>query len=464
MEWLSDDIEITDDSRPYKPYGGSRELFRCREPLVLIEGPAGTGKTRGVLEKAHVAASKYPGCRIVICRATRVSMTHSVLVTFEKKVVPVGHPILKGAHRPNRDSYIYPNGSEIVTGGLDNADRLLSTEYDMACVFEATECRKEDVEKLTTRLRNNVMPYQQLICDCNPSGPSHWLNIMAGTVKMVRILSRHRDNPSVSNAYLQKLSSLYGAMRARFFEGRWVQSDGLVYDNFDLDMNVVKKEYDWEPTRVVAGVDEGYTNPFCCLRIEMDCDSRMHVAAERYQTGLLMSEMVDAVQDLVMHRDAHDQAPEADLIVYDSAAPRLGASLKKAGLPARACKKGPDSIVDGCHLVRQRLAVQGDRLPRLTIDPSCTNLLNELDTYEWSKRTDGSTKDKPVDQFNHACDALRYLVMAIDSKTVASLTCLDFGDEDDDEPKERVVEGEKPVDSRRAFYYDDDDEYDDGWD
>ena len=38
------------ESRPYGPRGAAAELFGCRDPEVLIEGPAGTGKTRAVLE------------------------------------------------------------------------------------------------------------------------------------------------------------------------------------------------------------------------------------------------------------------------------------------------------------------------------------------------------------------------------------------------------------------------------
>ena len=44
----------------------------------------------------------------------------------------------------------------------------MSTECDMISRQEATELELADWLALTTRLRNGVMPYQQLIADCNP--------------------------------------------------------------------------------------------------------------------------------------------------------------------------------------------------------------------------------------------------------------------------------------------------------
>jgi len=128
-----------DPQKKYRPYGAAREMWCCKEKEILIDGPAGTGKTRAIVEKANLIAMKYPGSRILFVRATRASLTQSVLVTFEEKVLPEGSPVKKGARKDFRQSYRYPNGSEIVLGGMDNPDRIMSTEYDIICAFESTE-------------------------------------------------------------------------------------------------------------------------------------------------------------------------------------------------------------------------------------------------------------------------------------------------------------------------------------
>jgi phage terminase large subunit len=95
-----------------------------------------------------------------------------------------------------RQSYNYPNGSNIVVGGLDDSQRVMSTEYDMIYVMEAIETTENDWENLTTRLRNGVMPYQQIIADTNPDSPTHWLKVQRANKGLTRMIEcRHEDNP-----------------------------------------------------------------------------------------------------------------------------------------------------------------------------------------------------------------------------------------------------------------------------
>jgi len=213
----------------YTPYGGIEKVWKSRATEVLAPGPAGTGKTRGILEKVHLYLLKYPKTRGLICRKTRASMTESVLVTFEARVVQVGCD-LNNQSRRTRSSYDYDNGSVLVVGGLDNPDRIMSTEYDIIAVFEATECSEDDWEKLTTRLRNGKGPYHQIVADCNPASPSHWLKRRADRGQMEVFECRHQDNPVLwdrqakdwteqGRKYLATLQSLTGHRRARLLAG-----------------------------------------------------------------------------------------------------------------------------------------------------------------------------------------------------------------------------------------------------
>ena len=225
-------------------------------------------------------------------RKTRVSMTESVLVTWERDTLPPGHDCVSGgAKRAHRAAYHYENGSEVVVGGMDNSDRIMSTEYDLVCFFEATELTLEDFEKATSRLRNHMVPHpesshprdlltegkpdvkkireafasgrypdglykdgsslflEQAICDCNPGSLHHWLNMRPkddekegpreGLPKMTRLLSRHEDNPTVTSAYLQKLRNLTGPRRKRLYEGLWVTAEGMIYENWDPYVHII---------------------------------------------------------------------------------------------------------------------------------------------------------------------------------------------------------------------------------
>jgi len=197
--------DLQPQNLPYEPRGACEEIFSVRDKECLISGPAGTGKSIACLNKLYACCDKYPDVRALICRKTRESITQSALVSWEDKVVPKGHPCLRGADRASRKEYRFPNGSKVIVGGLrqssrDNSQQIMSTEYDIVYIQEAIELSEDDWEKITTRLRNNKMPYQQIIADTNPSAPTHWLKKRCdkGTTRILE--SRHSDNPMLWDA------------------------------------------------------------------------------------------------------------------------------------------------------------------------------------------------------------------------------------------------------------------------
>ena len=229
----------------YIPYGECLNLYETEAEEVLISGPAGTGKSRACLEKIHHLMQRYDGARALIIRKTRASLTESALQTYERWVLGYDHPITQaGARRQFRKTYLYPNGSEIIVGGLDNPTRIMSTEYDIIFVQEAIELAEDDWESLTTRLRNNVVPFQSLIADTNPGAPGHWIKQRCDQGATVLLESRHKDNPRLydnesegwtdeGTNYLTRLDRLTGARKQRLRYGKWVQPEGTIYEAYD---------------------------------------------------------------------------------------------------------------------------------------------------------------------------------------------------------------------------------------
>ena len=161
----------------YNPYGAARQLWFLRPSELLLEGPAGTGKTRALLEYLNYLCEEYAGIRVLMLRQTRESLAESVLVTYEQEVLWPGHPAVHGsASRNTRQNYQYPNGSHMVVGGLDKPEKTFSTQYDVIAVFEAREISADTWEWLARANRNFKMPWQMRIADTNPAGEFHWLN------------------------------------------------------------------------------------------------------------------------------------------------------------------------------------------------------------------------------------------------------------------------------------------------
>ena len=99
---------------------------------------------------------RYPGCRALLLRQTRRSLSLTILVTFERDVAdPRRYPFVKSQSSPdNRPNYRYQNGSEISLGGLDDLQRYLSGEYDIIYIAQAEEVNVDVLDFLKTRLSN----------------------------------------------------------------------------------------------------------------------------------------------------------------------------------------------------------------------------------------------------------------------------------------------------------------------
>lgn len=413
------------EHRPYQPYGGALALFYAREREVLIEGPAGTGKSRAVLEKIYLLADKYPGIRVLLCRKSRTSMTESVLVTWEEKVVPAGDRCLVGVSgrrisRQRRHSYVFANGSEIVVAGLDDNAAIMSTEFDVIAAFESTELAEADWDALVTRLRNGRMPYQQLIGDCNPGKPTHWLNQRAlrGTTR--RILSRHDDNPSASAEYVASLENLRGARRLRLRHGIWAAQEGLVYEEWDPARHLVPSAAIPAGWRRIRAVDFGFQNPAVCHWYAVAPSGRLVLYREYYRTRRLVP---DFAADIV--RATGTERIETTVCDWDAAE---RAQLQAAGIRCTLAYK--QSVLLGVEAVQARLREMGDGAPGLVVMADALtardqalaaaakpcSVIEEMEGYAWPLDREGrERKEIPVQVDDHGLDAMRYAVCYIDN-------------------------------------------------
>lgn len=421
---------FTREQRPYKRYGAALAMWRSGKPEVLLSGPAGTGKSRACLEKLHHCADKYPGMRALIARKTRESITQTAMVTYEQKVLPAGWIEEKNIRFNTTDQcYEYPNSSIIAVGGLDKASKIMSSEWDLIYVQEATELLEEDWEALTTRLRNGVMPYQQLIADCNPGAPTHWLKRRADRGDILMLESRHEDNPACTPAYLATLDKLTGVRKLRLRYGKWAAAEGLVYDDWNRDIHLVSRKQlqTWGVlteqetinreviTQVLASVDWGFTNPGVIQVYGIDGDSRAYLLREYYKTGKTVDEYwVPLAKEL-------KKTYGISKFLCDPSEPAYIEQFNKAGLNA---VKATNAIAPGINAVQARLKIADDSRPRLYVyeyalqdrdekreaahEPYC--LEQEIDAYAWPVAKNGqAVKEVPVKINDHAMDALRYM-------------------------------------------------------
>ncbi len=88
------------------------------------------------------------------------------------------------------------------------------------------------------------------------------------------------------------------------------------------------------------------------------------------------------------------------LVVCDSAEPKSIAEYQSLGINAIATKKGKGSIESGIKYIQQ--------FDKVFIHTTCPNVYDEFCNYQWKQDKNGDNMPQPVDNFNHAIDAIRY--------------------------------------------------------
>lgn len=407
----------------YAPRGAGRDLFACRDAECILVGPAGTGKSRSCLEKVHLAALKYPGMRGLMVRKTRRSLTESGIVTYERKVL---HSLDGVIFHHATQQYRYPNGSIIAIGGLDKPGKIMSSEWDIVYAQEATELLENDWEAITTRLRNGKMPYQQLIADCNPDAPTHWLRLRMDAGKTKELLSRHEDNPTITADYLSKLDALTGVRLLRLRHGIWASAEGMVYqDAWDRARNVIDRfpiPPEWPR---YLSIDFGFTNPLVCQWWAADPDGRLYRYREIYHTKRLVEDVARQIKDISRWgMQGGDPFPRA--IICDHDAEDRATLERHLGLMTTGAVK---AVGSGIQAVASRMRAAGDGRARLFLLrdslverdgdlverhlPTCTE--DEIESYVWDVRNGAKKGEAPVKANDHGQDCQRYLVMHLDA-------------------------------------------------
>lgn len=419
---------------------------------ILLEGPAGTGKTTAVLGIVAELCARHPGVRVLFLRETRKSLNESVLRTFEELVLPPGSPVLTSstASRDHRDKYEFPSGSIIVPGSMENIERYRSSEWDIIVVFEATEIKDEDDwQKLLRALRAKGLPNNRrfIIADTNPDHPMHWLNRRADSGKMVRIKAKHTDNPlyftdtgdmtDEGRAYMATLGNMTGHVRARLLEGLWVAAEGMIWPEWHpathvvqrsllLDRAAFRQEHATVHRRVMwyaAGMDWGYyPGAGTCVIGAVDDRKRVHIVHEEYRVKRDINEWIAVVKSLLRRYPVQ-------VIAADPAEPGYIDMFRAEALPIRPAD---NDVTAGIAAVRHRLKPQ-ERFggtpglfyvdgaletpdPVLQTERRATGFLDEVWQYCYRPYKAGEPiREEPDPRCaDHAADAVRYLCRAVD--------------------------------------------------
>jgi phage terminase large subunit len=367
-----------------------------------------------------------PNAKGLWVRKTYNSLIGSACETYERKILPYppghdqSHVNAFGGERPQK--YQYSNGAEIVLGGLDNPEKFLSAEFDYIYINQAEEISLSAYEMLTGRCdgRAGNTDQPQIMGDCNPSYPGHWIQTRHSSGELLFLEQLHKHNPLIytedgqlterGQSIMTNLRTLTGVRRSRGLDGLWVAAEGAVYDNFSFSENVTDAAEYNPDLPVYWGVDDGYAegagvgtpghHPRVVVLAQQRGDGGFNVFAEYYRTLQLPESTIAEIL-------SWPYAPP-ELVMVDSSAAELRRRLVDNNLFNGA---GTHPVADGIKVVR-RYICDGNGVRMLHIHPRCVNLIRELQSYRYDDKFTSSTagEPKPMKLDDHTVDALRYLL------------------------------------------------------
>ena len=369
----------------------------------IVTGGRGSGKSFAVSSLLLALISKEKGHTVLFTRYTMTSAHISIIPEFIEKI-----EILKAFDMfvITKDEIVNKaTGSKILFRGIktssgDQTANLKSLQGVTTWVLdEAEELRDEDTfDKIDLSVRQQGIQ-NRVILILNPTTKEHFIyqrffeakGIEAGTNTTkgdtTYIHTTYLDNiEHLSESFLNQIENIRTRRPERYKHqilGGWLdKAEGVIFNNWTIG--------DFQEVSVpVYGQDFGFSNdPTTLVKTAIDkANKRIYVKLLYYQAGLVTSQI-----ERLNRQHAND-----GLIIADSAEPRLIAELKAKGLNIKEATKGQGSVTHGITLLQDY---------DLIIDPNSIELHKELNNYSWLEKKSKT----PIDDFNHAIDALRYAV------------------------------------------------------
>jgi PBSX family phage terminase large subunit len=390
------------------------EILKTDKTRVMFYGGARSGKTFLFLAVIVLRALKYPGSRHLIARLRFAHAKTAIWLDTMPTIIKL-MGLDKIAKWNQTDHYIDINGSEIWIDGLDDKDRvdkILGREYATIYFNEMSQIPYPTITTVLTRLAQKVKGLKnKAYFDCNPPSKLHWSykQFIQGndpeTGEPLSNADRYaylRLNPvdnmeNLPDDYIEMLEHLPEDKKRRFLDGEYGDSIGAIFKNWDIIDEIpdeVKRH-----SRRSPGLDFGFSvDPAALLDIYVNGDD-VYINELIYEKELTNQQIARKMKLLEI-----DKA----LTQADSAEPKSIHELKMAGIRCVGVQKGADSIRAGIDWLLGK---------RLHVTKQSVNTIIEFQEYVWSQDKDGNFEPKPIDNYNHAMDALRYGVDPIRRKS-----------------------------------------------
>ena len=359
------------------------KILALKKRIKIVQGGTSAGKTYGILPILIDRAAKTPNTEISVVAESIPHLRRGALRDFLKIMKSI-HRFVDERYNKSLLKYEFSNGSFIEFFSADDASKLRGGRRSILYINECNSVSFESYNELSIRTKDEVF------LDYNPTAEFWVQTELEGQEDAEKIILTYKDNEALDKGIISQIeknikkaaTSNYWKNWVRVYvDGEMGQLEGVVFSNW--------KRIDTIPTEarlIGIGMDFGYTNdPTSIIEVYKLNETRI-LNEITYQTGLLNSDIAKLL-------------PKNVPVYADSAEPKSIRTIQLAGITIKGVTKGKDSINYGIDVMQRE-----DYL----VTSQSTNLIKELRSYCWDNDKTGKRLNKPIDNFNHAIDAVRY--------------------------------------------------------
>lgn len=388
---------------------GYKTFWNFKGRYRVVKGSRASKKSKTTALWYITNLIKYPEANLLVVRKTYRTLKDSCFTELRWAARRLGVEQFFTFKESPLEIIYKPTGQKIYFRGLDDPLKVTSVTVDVGClcwmwIEEAYEVMNEDDFNVLDESIRGECPeglFKQITITLNPWNERHWIKRRFFDAEkdpdILAITTNYLCNEWLDKADLKVFETMKKQNPKRYKVaglGDWGIVDGLVYENWE------EKAFSLDDVRKINGVktafglDFGYTNDpsalFCGFIDETS--KTIWVFDEMYKPGMSNELIAEEISNMGYSKEK---------ITADSAEPKSIDRLYTLGLRGvKKARKGKDSISNGIDFIQDY---------HIIIHPRCVNFITEISNYTWDTDTKtGKKLNRPIDDFNHLMDAMRY--------------------------------------------------------
>ena len=359
------------------------KILALKKRIKIIQGGTSASKTYGCLSVLIDRAARTPNTEISVVSESIPHLRRGALRDFLKIMKSINRYV-DDRYNKTLLKYEFANGSFIEFFSADDSSKLRGGRRSILYINECNSVSFESFNELSIRTKDEVF------LDYNPTAEFWVQTELEGQEDAEKIILTYKDNEALDKGIIDQIEKNIKKAETSNYWRNWVnvyvngvmgRLEGIVFSNWQTIDTIPN-----EARLIGIGVDFGYTNdPTSIIEVYKMNETRI-LNEVTYQTGLLNSDIAK-----ILPRDVP--------VYADSAEPKSIADISRFGITIKGVTKGRDSINYGIDVMQRE---------NYLVTSQSTNLIKELRSYCWDTDKTGKRLNKPIDNFNHAIDAVRY--------------------------------------------------------